>query len=213
MDETQAVTPTIGNEAPTTNPVQDTGAADNGTVASPETSNLSVENLQKQLAETRKEAANYRRKLRDIEQQQQEAQAELERKKPLEERLTTYEQQIAQLAAEKEQLELRTLETDLKNTLLDAGVSRDMLEDALELYVAAVQRVEEGEEPSLEEWLKSRTYLMAKPAAQPIPGANPAGKQVSATLTRGDIAKMTPEEYAKNRSSIFAAMARGLLRK
>jgi len=213
MDETQAVNPN-GNETTTEGAAPVAAEVASPEVASSDNTNLSVENLQKLLADTRKEAASYRRKLRDIEKAQEESKAELERKKPLEERLTTYEQQLKNLQAEKEALEMRTLEQELKEELLNAGVSRDYLSDALDLYVNAVQRVDEGEEPSLQDWLKSRPYLLAqtnnKPAPQPLPGANPAGKQVSASLTREDIGKMTSEEYAKHRANIFNQMKRGI---
>lgn len=186
--------------------------------ASEDTGTPSIDVLQKQIKEARKEAASYRRRLREFEQQQQAAQAELEQKKPLEERVTTYEQQIAELEARNSELEGLTMLAELNETFLSYGIAPNLIDDAAVLWVNTLEALDEDEdEPIFEEWLAERPYLLAKPekpAAQPISGANPAGKQVSSTsLTASDISKMTPEEYAKNRGNIFAAMARGLIRK
>ncbi len=169
--------------------------------------------LQKQIADLRKEAAKWRTKVREFEKQQQAQAEELERKKPLEEKLSTYEQKLSELQAQRDALEARTIANEMKNNLLEAGVNREYLEDAFQLYVAAVERSEEGEEPEIADFLKSKPYLVAKQqTAQPIAGANPAGKTMSAATTRQDIAKMTADEYKAQRSRLFGLMSRGNIR-
>lgn len=169
--------------------------------------------LQKQIAELRKEAAKWRTKVREFEKQQAEQVAELERTKPLEEKLTTYEQKLAQLQQERDALEARTVANEVRQDLLEAGVSKELVDDAFALYVRAVENADEGEEPEIAEFLKSKPYLIAKQqTAQPLTGANPAGKAIASPLTRNEIGKMTSEQYAKERAKIFSALSRGGIR-
>lgn len=169
--------------------------------------------LQKQIAELRKEAAKWRTKVREFEKQQAEQVAELERTKPLEEKLTTYEQKLAQLQQERDALEARTVANEVRQDLLEAGVSKELVDDAFALYVRAVENADEGEEPEIAEFLKSKPYLVAKQqTAQPLTGANPAGKAIASPLTRNEIGKMTSEQYAKERAKIFSALSRGGIR-
>lgn len=169
--------------------------------------------LQKQIAELRKEAAKWRTKVREFEKQQAEQVAELERTKPLEEKLTTYEQKLAQLQQERDALEARTVANEVRQDLLEAGVSKELVDDAFALYIRAVENADEGEEPEIAEFLKSKPYLIAKQqTAQPLTGANPAGKAIASPLTRNEIGKMTSEQYAKERAKIFSALSRGGIR-
>lgn len=169
--------------------------------------------LQKQIADLRKEAAKWRTKVRDFEKQQAEQQAELERTKPLEEKLTTYEQKLAQLQQERDALEARTVANEVRQDLLEAGVSKELVDDAFALYIRAVENADEGEEPEIAEFLKSKPYLIAKQqTAAPLTGANPAGKAIASPLTRNEIGKMTSEQYAKERAKIFSALSRGGIR-
>lgn len=169
--------------------------------------------LQKQIAELRKEAAKWRTKVREFEKQQAEQIAELERTKPLEEKLTTYEQKLAQLQQERDALEARTVANEVRQDLLEAGVSKELVDDAFALYIRAVENADEGEEPEIAEFLKSKPYLIAKQqTAQPLAGANPAGKAIASPLTRNEIGKMTSEQYAKERAKIFSALSRGGIR-
>lgn len=169
--------------------------------------------LQKQIAELRKEAAKWRTKVREFEKQQAEQIAELERTKPLEEKLTTYEQKLAQLQQERDALEARTVANEVRQDLLEAGVSKELVDDAFALYIRAVENADEGEEPEIAEFLKSKPYLIAKQqTAQPLTGANPAGKAIASPLTRNEIGKMTSEQYAKERAKIFSALSRGGIR-
>lgn len=169
--------------------------------------------LQKQIAELRKEAAKWRTKVREFEKQQAEQVAELERSKPLEEKLTTYEQKLAQLQQERDALEARTVANEVRQDLLEAGVSKELVDDAFALYVRAVENADEGAEPEIAEFLKSKPYLIAKQqTAQPLTGANPAGKAIASPLTRNEIGKMTSEQYAKERAKIFSALSRGGIR-
>lgn len=208
MDETQAVTQddvqeTIESAALVVAEETDTSPVEG----------VNVDSLQKQIADLRKEAAKYRTKVREFEKQQVEAQAELERKKPLEEKLASYEEKVNQLQAERDALEARTVASQVRTDLLEAGVARDLLDDAFALYVSSVTDAEEGSEPDIAEFLKARPYLVAKKqVAAAMQGANPAGKTVATATTRADIANMTPEQYAKERSRLFGLMSRGGIR-
>lgn len=208
MDETQVVT---HEDA-----VIDTDQAPALVADAQDTAVAAVESdngLQKQIAELRKEAAKWRTKVREFEKQQAEAQAELERTKPLEEKLTTYEQKLNQLQQERDALEARTIANEVRQDLLEAGVNKELLDDAFALYVRAVENAGEGDEPEISEFLKSKPYLVAKQqTAQPINGANPAGKAIASPLTRNEIGKMNSEQYAKERSKIFSALSRGGIR-
>lgn len=208
MDETQVVTHD--------DVVTDTDQADALVADAQDTAVAAVESdngLQKQIAELRKEAAKWRTKVREYEKQQAEAQAELERTKPLEEKLNTYEQRLAEVQKQRDELEARTVANEVRQELLEAGVNKELLDDAFALYIRAVENANEGEEPEISDFLKNKPYLVAKQqTAQPITGANPAGKAIASPLTRNEIGKMSSEQYAKERSKIFSALTRGGIR-
>lgn len=208
MDETQAVA------QDTT--VTEIDTASTQVVDAPDAALTAAESdpgLSKQIAELRKEAAKWRTKVREFEKQQAEQLAELERTKPLEEKLSTYEQKLNQLQAERDALEARTVANEVRQDLLEAGVSKELVDDAFALYIRAVENAEEGEEPEIAEFLKSKPYLIAKQqTAAPLTGANPAGKAIASPLTRNEIGKMSSEQYAKERAKIFSALSRGGIR-
>jgi flagellar biosynthesis GTPase FlhF len=140
---------------------------------------LDPQALAKELEKTRREAAKYRTQLREREEAEKQARTLAEQEalkaKPLEERLKALESEKQSLAQTLEQKEAELAVRELRGQLRDAGVPKETLDDALDLYLAAVDRSEEGQEPELADFLKSRPYLVPSTKAPPtLPGA-PSG--------------------------------------
>jgi flagellar biosynthesis GTPase FlhF len=140
---------------------------------------LDPQALAKELEKTRREAAKYRTQLREREEAEKQARTLAEQEalkaKPLEERLKALESERQTLAQSLEQKEAELAVRELRGQLRDAGVPKETLDDALDLYLAAVDRAPEGEEPELADFLKSRPYLVPTTKAPPtLPGA-PSG--------------------------------------
>jgi flagellar biosynthesis GTPase FlhF len=162
---------------------------------------LDPQALAKELEKTRREAAKYRTQLREREEAEKQARTLAEQEalkaKPLEERLKALESEKQSLAQTLEQKEAELAVRELRGQLRDAGVPKETLDDALDLYLAAVDRSEEGQEPELADFLKSRPYLVPTTKAPPtLPGApsgvgagrTPLAQQAEEARNAGNIA-------------------------
>lgn len=187
------VTDTTTELEPTTPEVQ----ADTTT----ETPALDPQALAKELERARKEAAKYRTRARELEQAEQ---ARTQQTATAEEKLTAAETRAREL---EQAIAVRDLQDELKS----AGVTADSLEDALDLYLAAVDRAEEGNEPTVEEFLAKRAYLKGTPSpkAATLPAAPGAPAPSRAASEVGMLEQQLADaEKTNNRPLVIALRAR-----
>lgn len=189
------------------------------------TSGMSLEELQRELAKTRREAAEHRTARRKLEADAQAAaQAQMTKEERLAAQVADGQKERETLAA-KYQARMLAYEVQLQAQALgiidpDAAVKL--------LDASKIEYDDEGAPKNLGKLLRelvaAKTYLVA-PAnqGQQNTGAQQTASASSATntatgasrttlFTESQIASMSPEDYAKNRAAIFQAMRDGRIR-
>jgi hypothetical protein len=153
-----------------------------------------LEALRAKYQKAQEDIKRFRTRAQEVEEARRQAEEAKLASQPLEERLKALESEKQSLAQTLEQKEAELAVRELRGQLRDAGVPKETLDDALDLYLAAVDRAPEGEEPELADFLKTRPYLVPSTKAPPtLPGA-PSGVGAGKSLTKESLARMTPEE-------------------
>jgi hypothetical protein len=168
-------------------------ASQAATETTPDTTS-ELEALRAKYQKAQEDIKRFRTRAQEVEEARRQAEEAKLASQPLEERLKALESEKQSLAQTLEQKEAELAVRELRGQLRDAGVPKETLDDALDLYLAAVDRAPEGEEPELADFLKSRPYLVPNTKAPPtLPGA-PSGVGAGKSLTKESLARMTPEE-------------------
>jgi DNA repair exonuclease SbcCD ATPase subunit len=149
-------------------------ASQAATETTPDTTS-ELEALRAKYQKAQEDIKRFRTRAQEVEEARRQAEEAKLASQPLEERLKALESEKQTLAQSLEQKEAELAVRELRGQLRDAGVPKETLDDALDLYLAAVDRAPEGEEPELADFLKSRPYLVPNTKAPPtLPGA-PSG--------------------------------------
>jgi len=157
----------------------------------------------------RSEAAQYRKKLRDLEKAlKAKEEAELSEQERLQKRVVEYEAKLAELERERQE---RTLQYEVKLRAAKLGiVDPDAAWRLVDL--AAIEFNEDGIplniEDVLKDLLKAKPYLRGTPAAPPMGATNPERKR-STNLTRESLKKMSPEEINQHWEEISRFLSEG----
>lgn len=164
---------------------------------------LTQEDMAKELEKVRKEAASYRTKLRAKEEAEAKA-AEEKRQAELsaEERAKEAEAKIAKVLAEAEAKEARA------SRLVSLAGKVTKPERVLKLMDDPERYFPDGnldEKALLEDFPE---YAPTKGPTAPAPTTGAAGTAPRPPVTREDIGKLTPAEYAARRAEILAAQKR-----
>jgi hypothetical protein len=168
-------------------------ASQAATETTPDTTS-ELEALRAKYQKAQEDIKRFRTRAQEVEEARRQAEEAKLASQPLEERLKALESEKQSLAQTLEQKEAELAVRELRGQLRDAGVPKETLDDALDLYLAAVDRAPEGEEPELADFLKTRPYLVPSTKAPPtLPGA-PSGVGAGKSLTKESLARMTPEE-------------------
>ncbi len=197
----QGQDPTVGGQEPQNQ--QQTAAASAQDGQEPEIERFDAEYVRK----LRAEAAEYRRRLRELEQKAQEQEnAKLSEAERLQKRLAELEREQATYQRERQERTLRYEVMLAANRLgiVDPDAAYRLLD------VSRIEFAEDGTpaniEVALRELLKARPYLSAGQAV--VAATNPARGQAS-VLTREDIRKMSPEEINRRWEEVSRGLAEG----
>ena len=154
----------------------------------------------------RREAAEYRKRLRELEKALKEKEeAELSEQEKLRRRVAEYEARLAELERERQE---RTLQYEVKLRAAAMGiVDPDAAWRLLDL--AAIEFDEDGTPTNIDEALQAlvqaKPYLKGQTAPPMAPTNPPRGKR----LTLEDIKRMSPEEINKNWDAVQEVLRGG----
>lgn len=193
------------------------------------TSGMSLEELQRELAKTRREAAEHRTARRKLEA---DAQAAAQAQMTKEERLAA---QVADGQKERETLAAKYQARMLAYEVQLQAQALGIIDPDAAVKLLDASRIEYDDEGApknlgklLRELVAAKTYLVApanqgQQTGQQNTGAQAPASASSATntatgasrttlFTESQIASMSPEDYAKNRAAIFQAQREGRIR-
>jgi len=160
------------------------------------------------VAKLRKEAAEYRKKMRELEKAlKAKEEAELSEQEKLQRRLAEYEAKLADLERDRQE---RTLKYEVKLKASKLGVVDPDAAWKL-LDPAALEFDEDGNPTNIEDALKA--LIKEKPylAREPVPSVSPTNPpRKTAVFTRSQL--RDPAFYAAHREEIIAAMREGRIK-
>ncbi|NOZ27971.1 MAG: hypothetical protein GXP39_07965 [Chloroflexi bacterium] len=154
----------------------------------------------------RAEAAQYRKRLRELERTLEEKEeAELSEQERLQRRVAEYEARLAELERERQE---RTLQYEVKLRASQMGiVDPDAAWRLLDL--ASIEFDEDGTplnvDQALQELVKAKPYLRGQPAAAGVSPTNPPRRQQ--VFTRSQL--RDPKFYAEHKDEIMQALREG----
>lgn len=186
-------------------PVQTTtGAAAGVEAPAPVAETLDADALRKEVAQTRKEAAEYRRKLREFELAQADAEAaKLSEAEKLKKQVADLSAKLT--AAEQERQE-RTLRAAVEKAAAKLGIvdadAAYLLLDKSALAVDEAGKVS-GAEQAISALVQARPWLVQ---AAPTSAANPA-RGASSRLSLDDVRRMGPDEINARWDEISQVLA------